>query len=100
MIESSTKAAADEKADVADAKPAQAKRKVKQAEYKVRLTAHENQQLVDLRTACRNAGHRVSKTDLLRAAIALVKTQSTEAIQAHVQELKALRNPGKKRKND
>lgn len=100
MIESSTKVAGDEKAEVADAKPAQAKRKMKQAEYKVRLTAHENQQLLDLRTVCRNAGHRASKTDLLRAAIALVKTQSTEAIQARARELKSLPKPGKKRKKD
>lgn len=75
--------------DVAGEKPATGKGKIKQAEYRVRLSAHENQQLIDIRTVSRIAGHRVSKTDLLRAAIALVKTQSAEAIQVQVQQLRA-----------
>jgi hypothetical protein len=77
--------------------PVSKPRKIKQAEYKIRLTAHENQQLIDVRTVCRVAGHRVSKTDLLRAAIALVSTQSSEAIQARVAALKAARKPRAKR---
>ena len=83
------------------AKAAKAKKPArvgKRVEYKVKLSAAENEQLIALRDSCRSSGVRVSKAKLLRAAVVLMNQQSSFKIEEQLHELIPLKTERKKEK--
>lgn len=76
-------------------RPSVKQRKSPRVQYKFTLSSAEHEQLIDLRDRCRSAGHSVSKTALLRAAIAVINQQSSVAIAEQLQQLPSLRKPRK-----
>lgn len=69
------------------------RRKVKRVEYKVTLTSAEHAQLIALRDTCREAGQKVTKAALLRAAVAMLNEQSSHQIASQLQQLVPLDKP-------
>lgn len=78
------------------ASSAKPKKDEKRVEYKVKLSATEDQQLTTLRDNCRSSGVRVSKAKLLRAAVVLMNQQSSFKIEEKLQELIPLKTERKK----
>ncbi len=72
-------------------------RKAKRVEYKVKLSAIEDKQLVAVRDNCRSAGIRVSKAKLLRAAVVLLNQHSSFKIEEQLNELAPLKTERKKK---
>ena len=77
--------------------PGKRKTLAKRVEYTLNLSEQEHAQLLAMRSRCREAGMRASKSSLMRAALAILHQQSSLNIEAHLQQLANLKPPAKRK---